>query len=157
MTHPVSAQPSTFNQRQVAEFSQSLVKKIIETTNITNDNLSKARQQMKNTHDKHTKTVPISVGNHVMLWKPYKKSKISGCFQPNWSGPWVITQFTGPTNCKLMNDTGKTINVHINQLKIIEKRHTPQTLSDKSTNDDKIINSNETANINDIPTAIFGP
>ena len=87
------------------------------------NNLLKSRAHMTHSFDKHTTLIPINVGDHVMLWTPYKKQNLSRGFQPNWSGPWIVQQYTGPTNCKLINDKGHTKNVHVNQLKRIEERH----------------------------------
>ena len=51
---------------------------------------------------------------------------MSGCFQPKWDGPWSIVKFTGSnnTNCKIVNckDPRKKLNVHVNQLKLVEIR-----------------------------------
>ena len=63
-----------------------------------------------------------------MLWKPYKKKGLSGCFQPKWDGPWVIDKFTGSnlTNCKIVNcdNPSKKLNVHVSQLKLVKGRDT---------------------------------
>ena len=58
----------------------------------------------------------------IMLWKPYKKPKLSRCFQPNWDGPWQIVEFTGKTNCKIKKDN-QELNVHVNQLKHSSSRN----------------------------------
>ena len=62
-----------------------------------------------------------------MLWKPYKRKGLSGCFQPKWDGPWSIVKFTGngKTNCKIVkcNEPSKKLNVHVNQLKPAKTRH----------------------------------
>ena len=116
-------QPLPHNQRQASQFAKSLVNKLNETISITQNNLLKSRARMKHSFDKHTTPIPINVGDHVMLWTPYKKQNLSRCFQPNWSGPWIVQQYTGPTNCKLINDKGHIKNVHVNQLKRIEERH----------------------------------
>jgi len=78
---------------------------------------------MKSTYDKNVKGQPITVGDHVMLWAPYTQNGLSRCFQPKWMGPWIVYSFTGPSNCKLLNEKGEYKNVHINQLKLIEQRN----------------------------------
>ena len=69
-----------------------------------------------------------------MLWKPYKKKGLSGCFQPKWDGPWTIVKFTGDrnVNCKITHcrDAAKKMNVHINQLKLVSKAD--KNVSDKN-------------------------
>ena len=136
-------QPVPYNQKQAAQFSKSLIDKMVETINITRDNLSKSRKHMKNTFDKHhSKVTPIHTGDQVMLWTPYKKPGLSRCFQPNWAGPWVIQQFTGPTNCKLINGEGQIKNVHINQLKVIKKRLITQTSNSKQNSSNHKTNNN---------------
>ena len=64
----------------------------------------------------------MSIGDHVMIWTPYTKKGLSACFQPKWTGPWIVYSFTGPSNCKLLNKKGEYKNVHINQLKSVEQR-----------------------------------
>ena len=123
-TQSQDVQPLPHNQRQASQFAKSLVNKLNETISITQNNLLKSRARMKHSFDKHTTPIPINVGDHVMLWTPYKKQNLSRCFQPNWSGPWIVQQYTGPTNCKLINDKGHIKNVLVNQLKRIEERHT---------------------------------
>ena len=76
---------------------------------------------MKNTYDKNSKGHSFHVGDKVMLWKPYKISGISRCFQPTWDGPWAIIEFTGNTNCRIKKDN-QELNVHLNQLKHCSQR-----------------------------------
>ena len=80
---------------------------------------------MKEQYDKRTKNAKFSVGDTVMLWKPYKHKGLSGCFQPHWDGPWSIVKFTGKRkmNCKIIRcgDSTQKLNVHINQLKIVQE------------------------------------
>ena len=78
---------------------------------------------MKESYDKTARTHSFEIGSLVMLWNPYKKRGISGCFQPKWSGPWSITEFSGDSNCKIQNvKTGEIKNVHCNQLKAVVAR-----------------------------------
>ena len=77
---------------------------------------------MKNQFDKSAKNHKFTVGSKVMLWKPYKRSGLSKCFQPNWNGPWIIEHFTSDSNsnCRIKCcSTNKTMNVHVSQLKPI--------------------------------------
>ena len=62
-----------------------------------------------------------------MLWKPYKKSGLSKCFQPNWNGPWEIERFTNQSrsNCTIRCCTNRKnyMNVHVSQLKPVGYRN----------------------------------
>ena len=55
-----------------------------------------------------------------MLWKPYKRKGLSGCFQPSWDSPCSIEKFNGfkKFNCKIVRcvDPEQQMNVHFNQL-----------------------------------------
>ena len=99
---------------------------------MVNVHLKSTREQMKTQFDKLSKPCPFAVGDQVMLWKPYRKKGLSGCFQPKWHGPWSILKFTGAKkiNCKIVdcNDPTAKMNVHINQLKLVKS---PQS-TDKS-------------------------
>ena len=98
---------------------------------------------MKQAYDKGSAPSPFSVGDSVMLWKPYKKKGISGCFQPKWHGPWVILKFTGKAkrNCTIhecQNPSNK-LNVHVNQLKLLknyikENKNTTQHIQKQNKN-----------------------
>ena len=97
--------------------------KLTDSNKLVHEQLSHAREKMKQQYDKSTKPHKFYVGQRVMLWKPYKRSGLSKCFQSNWNGPWVIERFTNNanSNCKIRCClTEKTMNVHVNQLKIID-------------------------------------
>ncbi len=97
--------PRTYNQKQGSAFAKELKSRVKSSENIVNEHLVDTRKQMKKMYDKDTKPSPFSIGDTVMLWKPYKKKGVSGCFQPKWHGPWSIIKFTGNmnTNCKITN------------------------------------------------------
>ena len=104
------------------------------------NSLKKSRDAMKTSYDKKTNNLEFNIGDKVMLWKPYKKSGISRCFQPNWHGPWDIVEYTGSTNCRIKKDN-KELNVHFNQLKhctprnkSLEYSETPLLTNDTSFN-----------------------
>ena len=82
--------------------------------------LQKSRRNMKVMYDKRVNIngQKFNVNDEVMLWKPYKKSGLSRCFQPNWDGPWRIEEFTSATNCKIKKvGSDDELDVHLNQLK----------------------------------------
>ena len=77
-------------------------------------------------------------GQHGYRW-PYRKRGIPSSFQPSWRGPFVVTELIGNTNCKIKDEFGKIQSVHLNQLKLIEKRKDysnhiirPETCKEKS-------------------------
>ena len=120
---PAKVTDLPFAKRQASQFAQSLVKQLVDSNNVVQSNLIKHRDDMKHQYDRGVQGRNVSIGDQVMLWSPYKKSKLSRCFQPNWTGPWTVHDFTGPSNCKLISNNGQYKNVHINQLKFVETRH----------------------------------
>ena len=42
-----------------------------------------SRPKMKSQYDKGAGFAPLTIGDTVMLWKPYKTGHVSHCFQPN--------------------------------------------------------------------------
>ena len=121
---PTNEKVCNYQQRQAVDFAKTLTNSINQSYNIVRRNLSTYRDKMKRNYDKETTKHQFSVGDAVMLWYPYKKAKISRCFQPNWIGPWQIQSITGPSNCKIRNNTGIVKNVHFNQLKPVSHRQT---------------------------------
>ena len=123
--HVLDEHPRKFNQKQAAQFAKDLKARIKTSTEIVNNNLNASRTKMKQQYDKRSRNLKFSVGDIVMLWKPYKKKGLSGCFQPKWDGPWSIVKFTGKRkmNCKIIRceDSEQTLNVHVNQLKIVQE------------------------------------
>ena len=111
-------------QKQGAAFAKDLCSRVRASQRLVNQNLALSRQQMKKQYDKSTIPPPFSLGDKVMLWKPYKRKGLSGCFQPKWDGPWYIERFTGnnQTNCKISKcyDPTVKLNVHVNQLKLVK-------------------------------------
>ena len=103
-------------------FAKDLKSRIQTSKDVVNENLMSSRKKMKEQFDKKAKQPQFSVGDIVMLWKPYKRKGVSGCFQPDWDGPWTINKFTGKkkVNCKIVRcgDSEKKLNVHISQLKL---------------------------------------
>ena len=97
-----------------------------DSNNIVQHNLIKHIDDMKHQYDRGVQGRNVSIGNQVILWSPYNKSKLSRCFQPNWTGPWTVHDFTGPSNFhrsfkqKLLSNNGQYKNVNINQLKFVE-------------------------------------
>ncbi len=166
LTQPIdnimSDKPRTFNQKQGSEFAQELKSRIQSSTKIVNEHLLKSREQMKKAYDKDTTFSPFSVGDTVMLWKPYKRKGISGCFQPKWHGPWKILKFTGRSNsnCKIV-ECGKPtnkLNVHVNQLKLVkdyEKIHT-QHNTKQYINNNRLNNNNKLNKTKSCPTSQSG-
>ena len=133
LTQPVdrfvstSAIPMSYNTKQAGDFAKKIKQRLDDSNDIVQHNLAKSRHNMKVQYDKSVKGPSLKNGQHVMLWKPYKKSNLSRCFQPNWDGPWVIESFTGPTNCKIVKlGSEEKKNVHINQLKPVELRNIHQ-------------------------------
>ena len=120
----VNVQPKSFSQKQAVAFAKDLRARIKSSQSIVNELLVDSREQMKRQFDKSTVPVPFEVGDRVMLWKPYKKKGLSGCFQPKWDGPWMIEKFCGSnnTNCKIVKCEEPTskLNVHVSQLKRIK-------------------------------------
>lgn len=112
----------SFKHGQAMQFADNLCDRIKKCTNTVSSNLKKSRENMKRSYDKNARKHTFNVGDLVMLWKPYKKPKLSQCFQPNWDGPWKIVEFTGKTNCKIKKDNHE-LNVHINQLKHSSSRN----------------------------------
>ena len=117
---------STFAQKQGAAFARDLKSKINNSHKLVNTHLKSSREQMKSQFDKGANPSPFAVGDQVMLWKPYKRKGLSGCFQPKWHGPWQIVKFTGKRkiNCKIVNcrDPKSKLNVHVNQLKLVKSQ-----------------------------------
>ena len=126
--HIIDNTSKTFNQKQGTDFAKDIKTKIKKSNQVVNQNLFVSRKKMKDQFDKGVKLAPFDVGDLVMLWKPYKKARTSGCFQPNWHGPWTIVKFTGnsKTNCKITNcnDSSHKMNVHVNQLKLVKSSRT---------------------------------
>ena len=120
--HLIDNPHQTYSQKQGSQFAKELKSRIKSSEAIVNTNLHNSRKQMKQQYDKRANSPSFEVNDTVMLWKPYKKKGISGCFQPPWYGPWTLVRFTGryKTNCTLVNckDPEKKINVHVNQLKL---------------------------------------
>ena len=79
---------------------------------------------MKAKYDKKNSSHDIGVGDSVMLWWPYFEKDIPRSFQPKWKGPWTVMKLYDKTNCTIQDDSGKIINVHLNQLKPIIRRRT---------------------------------
>ena len=78
---------------------------------------------MKKMYDKHATPHTFSAGDYVMLWDPYYRKGVSRSFQAKWQGPWIIMKLIGAMNCLIKNENGDEKNVHLNQLKKIEKRN----------------------------------
>ena len=116
-----------FSQRQAKEFASSLVEKIEKTAVLVNQNVAAARAKMKLKYDKKNSSHEIKVGDSVMLWWPYYEKNIPRSFQPKWKGPWVVIKLIDYTNCTIQDDSGKTKNVHLNQLKPIVIRNAHNT------------------------------
>ena len=112
----------SFAKKQANEFASTLSKKIDESSRIVNENLAKSRSKMKSSYDKTCSSHNIKVGDHVMLWWPYKVKGISSAFQPRWKGPYRVLRLIGDTNCSIVMGDGKTKNVHLNQLKQVQIR-----------------------------------
>ena len=113
----ISPSPTTsFQHGQSKKFAETLRNRIKLCSETVNSNLRKSREIMKTSYDKNARRHNFKIGDKVMLWKPYKKSGIARCFQPNWDGPWVILENTGSTNCKVRKNN-QELNVHFNQLK----------------------------------------
>ena len=120
--------PKTKN-KQSHEYAKELKNKIHDSNKLVQDNLLQSRNKMKQQFDKNTKIHKFVVGQPVMLWKPYKKNKLSRCFQPNWNRPWLIEHFTNDlkSNCKIRCCmTGNTLNVHVSQLKPVRMQDAPK-------------------------------
>ncbi len=83
--HILDDSTKNFSQKQAASFAKDLKTRIHTSRSIINNNLGVSRDKMKEQYDKTVKKSPFSVGDVVMLWKPYKKKGLSGCFQPNWN------------------------------------------------------------------------
>ena len=111
------------NQRQANEFARSLTDKIQISADIVNENTITARTKMKNRYDKRISSHEIKVGDSVMLWWPYFTKNIPRSFQPKWKGPWTVITLYDRTNCTIQNELGETKNVHLNQLKPVERRN----------------------------------
>ena len=121
----------SLSQKQGALFAKDLKNRIQNSQRLVNKQLNVSRDKMKVQYDKTAKPSPFKIGDTVMLWKPYKRKGLSGCFQPKWDGPWSIVKFTGQNNmnCKIINcaESSKTMNVHVNQLKLV-KHHSEPTI-----------------------------
>ena len=113
---------SSFSSKQAHGFASSLCRKIDESIKVVNNNLQQARERMKTTYDKRNSSHKLLVGDFVMLWWPYTTKGISRAFQPKWKGPYQIIRIISNTNCTIRLDQGETKNVHLNQLKKVEKR-----------------------------------
>ena len=115
---------ASYNKKQAAEFAKELKNRIRNSKKIINENLTTSRNNMKKQFDKRAFQHPFRINDKVMLWKPYKISGLSACFQPNWDGPWSIVKFTGSEklNCKIIDsrDPKNKLNVHVNQLKLVK-------------------------------------
>ncbi len=147
--------PKNFNQKQATCFAKDLKSRIESSTEIVNNRLMLSRDKMKKQFDKSSKPPPFSVGDRVMLWKPYKKKGLSGCFQPKWDGPWSIVKFTGDrkTNCKIVNDrnASQKLNVHINQLKLLKDGDTELVTEERYKTSDQVVEkTNGSGNLTDI-------
>ena len=133
----VNEKPVTGN-KQAHDYTLRLRKKIFDSNKTVQAELNKSREKMKKQFDKSAKNHRFTVGSKVMLWKPYKRSGLSKCFQPNWNGPWTIEHFTNDTNsnCKIKCcSTNKSMNVHVSQLKPISNDNPTQNHSDKGIRD----------------------
>ena len=151
--HVITDQNNTklsFNQKQATTFANELRERIQISKDVVRDNLIESRNKMKEQFDKNAKNSSFLVGDTVMLWKPYKKQGLSGCFQPKWDGPWKIVKFTGDRNinCKITNchDPTKKLNVHVNQLKLVSKTGENLVETDHQITPNKTGTSKETIN-----------
>ena len=91
---------------------------------------------MKIQYDKKTTPHKFKVGDHVMLWYPYKINGLSKVWQPNWKGPFQIFCLVGECNCILINGAGiLSPTFHVNQLKLVlppNKLDIPQPIIDQT-------------------------
>ena len=93
-----------FNVRQAHQFAKSLKSKLDASSEIVYKRLAERHERMKSVYDKHLRNHNFAVGDRVMFWFPSQQRGISQCFQPRWRGPWVITEITGNTNCRLRDE-----------------------------------------------------
>ena len=117
--------PKSYSEKQAHAFATDLKRKLRQSNEIVNNQLKLSRTKTKLQYDKSSKPRVFDISDTVMLWKPYKKKNLSRCFQPNWDGPWVIQRFLheSNSNCTIISaDGNKTLNVHVNQLKLIRPR-----------------------------------
>ena len=112
----------TFAERQAHDFAVELAGKLDDASKTVHENLRKAREKMKTSYDKKVSHHQIKVGDHVMLWWPYRKKGIPRSFQPKWKGPFKVSAMIDDTNCTLVMDDGSMKHVHLNQLKPVEVR-----------------------------------
>ena len=113
----------TGNKRAHRDFASDLVRKLERSSHIVHENSRTARENMKRKYDKKNTRHDIRVGSNVMLWWPYYKKGIPRAFQPSWKGPFTVMELIGNTNCKIKDANGTTKCVHMNQLKLVEKRN----------------------------------
>ena len=118
---------TTGNQRAHKEFATNLVEKLEKSAKIVNSNIKNAQLKMKQRYDKHNTNHNVQVGNQVMLWWPYYKRGIPRSFQPSWKGPFTVIELIGSTNCRIQDEKGTSKSVHLNQLKLVEKRNSYST------------------------------
>ena len=123
----VGGSKRTFSAKQASEFASSLCRKIEESNRTVNANLLRARGRMKATYDKRNTDHQLREGDQVMLWWPYTKKGISRAFQPKWKGPYQISRLIGDTNCDIVLENGEVKSVHLNQLKLVQKRNDYET------------------------------
>ena len=111
------------SKKQAQDFAKELTRKLDDSAKIVHENLKKAREKMKTSYDKKVSHHQIKVGDHVMLWWPYRKKGVPRAFQPKWKGPYKVSALIDDTNCTLEMDDGSLKHVHLNQLKPVQARN----------------------------------
>ena len=72
---------------------------------------------------KHVKVRELRVGADVFWKRPIHQAGVSPKLQPIWSGPFVVTQKTSEVNYRIRDVEGKSVVVHVNNLKASHVSH----------------------------------
>ena len=90
------------------------------------DFISKAQERQKRNYDQaHKETLPLKLGDKVLLYRNVVESSWSAKLEPKWEGPYLIASIKGTTyQLKRLTGTILPFRVHRNRLK---KYHDAET------------------------------
>ena len=83
-----------------------------------------AVKRAKNYDDaNHVKVRELKIGKEVYWKRPINQAGVSPKLQPIWSGPFVVAQKMSDVNYRIRDDEGKSVVVHVNNLKACHASH----------------------------------
>ena len=71
----------------------------------------------------HVKVRELKIGKEVYWKRPINQAGVSPNLQPIWSGPFVVAQKMSDVNYRIRDDEGKSVVVHVNNLKACHASH----------------------------------